>query len=190
MLALKGGPLGGSRGSVALLSDALERHREPRDRRVPPSSRSGCREFRPMRNQPVRASQGRVLQRGARVGVMIILAAVFIAREAYLGFPEPEGPEPPPSRASPSTRPRAAAQRRLAFVLLREVARREVAGPPPSPTARHLWTDVFTSAGVDEVRTLLSARDGVVGARPADGERLVAVNILWSGSAAASRTIA
>ena len=99
-------------------------------------------------------------------GVMIILAAVFIAREAYLGFLNPRALTAPVEGLAINAAA-TALNAVWAFVLLREG--RRLKSPALVADGRHLWTDVFTSAGV-AVGILPGAGDGVVGARPADGD--------------------
>jgi len=110
-------------------------------------------------------------------GVMIILAAVFIAREAYLGFLNPRALTAPVEGLAINAAA-TALNAVWAFVLLREG--RRLKSPALVADGRHLWTDVFTSAGV-AVGILLALATGWWVLDPLMAT-LVAVNILWSGS--------
>lgn len=110
-------------------------------------------------------------------GVMIIVAAVFILREAYHGFLEPRVLDAP----LPGLLLNAAATALngvWAWVLVHQG--RRLKSPALVADGRHLWTDVFTSAGVAvgiglAILTGWWILDPIMAA-------LVAVNILWSGS--------
>jgi cation diffusion facilitator family transporter len=110
-------------------------------------------------------------------GVMIIVAAIFILREAYDGLMAPraiDAPLPGLLVNGAATALNAA----WAFVLVRRG--RALRSPALVADGRHLWTDVLTSAGVAAgiVMALVTGwwmLDPLMAA-------LVAVNILWSGS--------
>ena len=110
-------------------------------------------------------------------GVMIILAAVFIAREAYMGFLNPR-PLTAPVEGLVINAGATVLNGVWAFVLLREGKR--LKSPALVADGKHLWTDVLTSAGV-AVGILLALATGWWVLDPLMAT-LVAVNILWSGS--------
>ena len=78
-------------------------------------------------------------------GVMIILVAVFIAREAYMGFLNPR-PLTAPVEGLVINAGATVLNGVWAFVLLREGKR--LKSPALVADGKHLWTDVLTSAGV------------------------------------------
>ncbi len=110
------------------------------------------------------------------VGVMIIVAAILILREAYFGFIEPQLPEAPVEGLAVSI---------FATVIniswaqyLRRYGTR-VRSPALVADAKHLMTDVMSTIGVIVGLVLvyatgIAAMDFILAA-------LVAVNILWSG---------
>lgn len=110
------------------------------------------------------------------VGVMIIVAAILILREAYFGFIEPQLPEAPVEGLAVSI---------FATVIniswaqyLRRYGTR-VRSPALVADAKHLMTDVMSTIGVIVGLVLvyatgIAAMDSILAA-------LVAVNILWSG---------
>lgn len=110
-------------------------------------------------------------------GVMIILAAVFIAREAYMGFLNPR-PLTAPVEGLVINAGATVLNGVWAFVLLREGKR--LKSPALVADGKHLWTDVLTSAGV-AAGILLALATGWWVLDPLMAT-LVAVNILWSGS--------
>ncbi len=110
------------------------------------------------------------------VGVMIIVAAILILREAIFGFLAPELPEAPVQGLAVSG---VATLINLvwALVLIREG--RKARSPAIAADGRHLMTDVVSTAGVLVGLGLVYATgwaqlDAVLAA-------LVAINILWSG---------
>jgi len=110
-------------------------------------------------------------------GVMIILVAVFIAREAYMGFLNPR-PLTAPVEGLVINAGATVLNGVWAFVLLREGKR--LKSPALVADGKHLWTDVLTSAGV-AAGILLALATGWWVLDPLMAT-LVAVNILWSGS--------
>ncbi|NKX44517.1 cation diffusion facilitator family transporter [Roseicyclus persicicus] len=110
-------------------------------------------------------------------GVMIIIAALFILREAYEGLMAPRALDAPLEGLLVNGAA-TAINAVWAFVLVRQG--RALKSPALVADGRHLWTDVLTSAGV-AVGVLLALvtswwiLDPMLAA-------LVAVNILWSGS--------
>lgn len=110
------------------------------------------------------------------VGVMIIIAAVLILREAYLGFLAPRLPEAPVEGLAVSV---GATLINVAWAqYLRRYGRR-VRSPALVADARHLMTDVVSTCGVILGLVLvyltgIAALDSLLAA-------LVALNILWSG---------
>lgn len=110
-------------------------------------------------------------------GVMIIVAAVFILREAYFGFLNPRELDAPIGGLLVNGV--ATAMNGLwAWVLVRQG--RLLRSPALTADGRHLWTDVVTSAGVG-VGVLLALLTGWWLLDPLMAA-LVAVNILWAGS--------
>lgn len=110
-------------------------------------------------------------------GVMIIVAALFILREAYEVLLAPRALEAP--IAGLLVNGGATAMNAIwAFVLVRRG--RRLKSPALVADGKHLWTDVLTSAGV-AVGVLLALATGWWLLDPVMAA-LVAVNILWSGS--------
>lgn len=110
-------------------------------------------------------------------GVMIIVAAIFILLEAYEGFQSPRALGAPiEGLLVNGTATMLNAM--WAFVLVRRG--RLLKSPALVADGRHLWTDVFTSAGV-AMGVLLALATGwwVLDSLMA---ALVAINIIWSGS--------
>lgn len=110
------------------------------------------------------------------VGVMIIVAAILILREAFLGFLAPQMPEAPVEGLAVSV-VATAVNLVWAQVLIRHGRRAK--SPAIGADGRHLMTDVVSTLGVLVGLTLvyltgLAQLDAVLAA-------LVAVNILWSG---------
>ncbi|QYO77516.1 cation diffusion facilitator family transporter [Devosia salina] len=110
------------------------------------------------------------------VGVMIIVAAILILREAILGFLAPQMPEAPVQGLAVSV-VATAVNLVWAQVLVRHGRRAK--SPAIEADGRHLMTDVVSTLGVLVGLTLvyltgLAQLDAVLAA-------LVAVNILWSG---------
>lgn len=110
------------------------------------------------------------------VGVMIIVAAILILREAFLGFLTPQMPEAPVQGLAVSV-VATAVNLVWAQVLVRHGRRAK--SPAIEADGRHLMTDVVSTLGVLLGLTLvyltgLAQLDAVLAA-------LVAVNILWSG---------
>lgn len=109
-------------------------------------------------------------------GVMIIVAAVFILREAWAGLLSPRALEAPLEGLlinGLATMLNAA----WATVLVRRG--RSLRSPALVADGRHLWTDVFTSLGV-MAGVLMAWGTGFWFLDPAMAA-LVALNILWSG---------
>lgn len=109
-------------------------------------------------------------------GVMIIVAAIFILREAWHGFQAPrvlDAPIPGLLVNGAATCLNAV----WAFILVRQG--RKLRSPALVADGKHLWTDVLTSAGV-ALGVLLAVSTGWWILDPAMAG-LVAVNILWSG---------
>ncbi len=110
------------------------------------------------------------------VGVMIIVAAILILREAYFGFINPELPEAPVEGIAISV---VATFVNLGWAhYLRRYGNR-VRSPALVADAKHLMTDVVSTFGVIVGLALvymtgIAALDAVLAA-------LVALNILWSG---------
>lgn len=110
------------------------------------------------------------------VGVMIIVAAILILREAYFGFLEPKLPEAPIEGLAVSI---AATLINVFWAqYLRRYGRR-VRSPALVADAKHLMTDVVSTIGVIiglalVYATGIAALDSILAA-------LVALNILWSG---------
>ena len=109
-------------------------------------------------------------------GVLIIVAALMILREAYFGFLQPKVLDAPPLGLAVN----AAAGFLNAFwswVLIRQG--RKMRSPALAADGRHLLTDVVTSFGV-LAGLLLVPVTGLHQLDPALAA-LVALNILWSG---------
>lgn len=109
-------------------------------------------------------------------GVMIIVAAIFILREAYEGFLSPRAIEAPIEGLLVNGAA-TAINAVWAMVLVRQG--RQLRSPALVADGRHLWTDVMTSAGV-AAGVLLAVMTGYWLLDPIMGT-LVALNILWSG---------
>lgn len=110
-------------------------------------------------------------------GVMIIVAAIFILREAYEGLSSPHRIEAPVLGLlinGLATGLNAV----WAIVLVR--GGRQLKSPALVADGKHLWTDVITSAGV-AVGVLLALVTGWWLLDPIMAA-VVAVNILWAGS--------
>lgn len=110
------------------------------------------------------------------VGVMIIVAAILILREAIIGFLAPEMPDAPMQGLAVSG-VATAINLVWAFVLLRQG--RAAKSPAIAADGKHLMTDVISTFGVLAGLALVFATgwaqlDAVLAA-------LVALNILWSG---------
>ncbi|MEZ5676386.1 MAG: cation diffusion facilitator family transporter [Thalassovita sp.] len=110
-------------------------------------------------------------------GVMIIIAALFILREAYDGLMNPRVMDAP-LEGLLINGAATAINGMWAFVLVRQG--RRLKSPALVADGKHLWTDVVTSAGV-AVGVLLAVVTGWWILDPLMAG-LVAVNILWSGS--------
>lgn len=110
-------------------------------------------------------------------GVMIVVAALFILREAYAGILHPRALDAPV--AGLVVNGAATALNAIwALVLVRQG--RRLKSPALVADGRHLWTDVVTSAGV-ALGILLAVITGWWLFDPVMAA-LVAVHILWSGS--------
>jgi cation diffusion facilitator family transporter len=110
-------------------------------------------------------------------GVMIIVAALFIMREAYEGFLAPRALDAPVEGLLVNL-VATAVNAGWAWVLVwRGTA---LKSPALVADGKHLWTDVLTSAGV-AVGVLLALVTGWWILDPLMAA-MVAVNILWSGS--------
>lgn len=110
------------------------------------------------------------------VGVMIIVAAILILREAIMGFVAPEMPDAPMQGLAVSG-VATAINLVWAFVLLRQG--KAAQSPAIAADGKHLMTDVISTVGVLAGLALVFATgwaqlDAVLAA-------LVALNILWSG---------
>lgn len=110
------------------------------------------------------------------VGVMIIVAAILILREAIMGFMAPEMPDAPMQGLAVSG-VATAINLVWAFVLLRQG--KAAKSPAIAADGKHLMTDVISTVGVLAGLALVFATgwaqlDAVLAA-------LVALNILWSG---------
>ena len=110
------------------------------------------------------------------VGVMIIVAAILILREAYFGFLEPQLPEAPVEGLAVSV---GATLINVFWALYLRRYGRRVRSPALVADAKHLMTDVISTIGVIVGLVLvyatgIAALDSILAA-------LVALNILWSG---------
>lgn len=110
-------------------------------------------------------------------GVMIIVAALFILREAYQGFLAPRALDAPIEGLLVNLAA-TALNAGWAWVLVRRGT--ALKSPALVADGRHLWTDVLTSAGV-AMGVLLALVTGWWVLDPLMAV-LVAINILWSGS--------
>lgn len=110
------------------------------------------------------------------VGVMIIVAAILIAREAVLGFMQPELPAAPMQGLAISG-VATVINVIWAMVLIRHGGR--VRSPALEADGRHLLTDVVSSLGVLAGLALVLLTGWAVLDAILAG--LVALNILWSG---------
>ena len=110
-------------------------------------------------------------------GVMIIVAALFIMREAYEGFLAPRALDAPVEGLLVNL-VATAVNAGWAWVLVRRGT--ALKSPALVADGKHLWTDVLTSAGV-AVGVLLALVTGWWKLDPLMAA-MVAVNILWSGS--------
>lgn len=109
-------------------------------------------------------------------GVLIIVAALFIFKEAYAGFFSPRVMEMPFEGLAVNA-VATAINGGWAFVLIRQGRLRK--SPALVADGRHLWADVVTSGGV-AVGVLLAIITGWWVLDPIMAA-LVAVNVLWSG---------
>jgi len=110
------------------------------------------------------------------VGVMIIVAAILILREAVIGFLAPEMPDAPVQGLAVSG-VATAINLVWAMVLIRQGRRAK--SPAIAADGKHLMTDVVSTGGVLVGLALvyltgIAQLDAVLAA-------LVAINILWSG---------
>lgn len=110
-------------------------------------------------------------------GVMIIVAAVFIAREAWAGFSNPSTVTAPVEGLIVNGG--ATVVNAIWGVVLMRQGRR-LKSPALVADGKHLWTDVVTSVGVACGIILALATDWWVLDPVMAG--VVAVNILWTGS--------
>lgn len=110
-------------------------------------------------------------------GVMIIIAALFILREAYDGFLAPRALDAPIEGILVNGCA-TALNAIWALVLVRQG--RRLRSPALVAEGKHLWTDVFSSVGV-AAGILLAMGTGWWVLDPLMAA-LVAANILWSGS--------
>ena len=110
------------------------------------------------------------------VGVMIIVAAILIAREAVLGLMAPELPDAPVQGLGVSA-VATAINLIWAYVLIRHG--RAARSPALEADGRHLLTDVVSTVGVLAGLALVFITGWAVLDPLLAG--LVAVNILWSG---------
>ncbi|KKB76604.1 cadmium transporter [Devosia soli] len=110
------------------------------------------------------------------VGVMIIVAAILILREAYFGFMSPELPQAPIEGLAVSF---AATVINVGWAqYLRRYGHR-VRSPALVADAKHLMTDVVSTIGVIFGLVLVYATG--IAALDSALAALVALNILWSG---------
>lgn len=109
-------------------------------------------------------------------GVLIIVAALFIFKEAYAGYFSPRVMEMPFEGLAVNA-VATAINGGWAFVLIRQGRLRK--SPALVADGRHLWADVVTSGGV-AVGVLLAIITGWWVLDPIMAA-LVAVNVLWSG---------
>jgi len=110
------------------------------------------------------------------VGVMIIVAAILILREAYFGFMSPEVPESPTQGLIISV---VATVINLVWAKVLVRHGRKVRSPAIEADGKHLMTDVVSTIGVLVglglvILTGWAVLDPILAA-------LVAINILWSG---------
>jgi len=110
------------------------------------------------------------------VGVMIIVAAILIAREAVLGFMAPQLPEAPAQGLAISG---VATVINVVWALVLIRHGRRVRSPALEADGRHLLTDVVSSLGVLAGLVLVLLTGWAVLDPILAG--LVALNILWSG---------
>ncbi len=110
-------------------------------------------------------------------GVMIIVAAIFILREAWQGLAAPQ-PLDAPMEGLVVNGVATAVNAVWAAVLVRRG--RRLKSPALVADGRHLWTDVLTSAGV-VAGLAMALATGWWMLDPAMAA-LVAVHILWSGT--------
>lgn len=109
-------------------------------------------------------------------GVMIIVAAMFILREAYEGLMSPRAIDAPIEGLLVNA---AATAINAIWAMVLVQRGRRLKSPALVADGRHLWTDVVTSAGV-AVGVLLAFASGFWLLDPIMAA-MVAVNILWSG---------
>jgi cation diffusion facilitator family transporter len=110
------------------------------------------------------------------VGVMIIVAAILIFREAYFGYLDPHVPEAPMQGLLISS---GATVINVAWAMVLLRYGRKVRSPALIADGKHLMTDVISTIGVLIGVTLVvltgwALLDSILAA-------LVALNILWSG---------
>ena len=117
-------------------------------------------------------------------GVMIIVAAMFILREAYDGLMAPRALDAPVTGLIING-VATAVNGVWAFVLVRQG--RRLKSPALVADGKHLWTDVVTSVGV-VVGVLAAVATGWWILDPIMAA-LVAVNILWSGWKVVSQSL-
>jgi cation diffusion facilitator family transporter len=110
-------------------------------------------------------------------GVLIILAALFILREAYAGFMTPRALDAPVEGLLVNGLA-TVLNAVWAGILVRQGTR--LKSPALVADGRHLWTDVYTSLGV-VVGIVLAVASGWWWLDPVMAA-LLAVNILWTGS--------
>ena len=110
-------------------------------------------------------------------GVLIIVAALFIAHEAWDGLREPR-PLDAPIEGLLINGAATLLNAGWAMVLVRQG--RRLKSPALVADGKHLWTDVVTSAGV-AVGVLLAMATGAWWLDPLMAA-VVAVNILWTGA--------
>ena len=117
-------------------------------------------------------------------GVMIIVAAMFILREAYDGLMAPRALDAPVTGLIING-VATAVNGVWAFVLVRQG--QQLKSPALVADGKHLWTDVVTSVGV-VVGVLAAVATGWWILDPIMAA-LVAVNILWSGWKVVSQSL-
>lgn len=117
-------------------------------------------------------------------GVMIIIAALVILREAYRGFLDPAALDMPIEGLLING---AATVINALWAWVLVTRGRANSSPALVADGRHLWTDVVTSAGV-ALGVLLAMITGWWMLDPIMAA-IVAVNILWSGSRVVRRSL-
>ena len=161
-------------GSVALYSDALERLVNVATALAAVAAiRYGA--LPPDANHPYGHGKAEYFS-VVLEGVLIVIAAISILREAWAGFLAPHGIASPGAGLAVNV-VASLINGAWAFILVREGRRRR--SPALAADGMHLFTDVATSAGV-VVGLLLATLTGWYVLDPLLAA-VVAVNILWAG---------